>query len=63
MITASLLASTLILLFIGGVFVFVATKVPNPFNLFCQIVGWIIVAFAVLDFLLALLGHAPVLSI
>jgi hypothetical protein len=63
MITASLLATTLILLFVGGIFIFIATKVPAPFGMFCQIIGWIIVALAVLDFLLSLLGHAPVFAL
>jgi hypothetical protein len=63
MITASILATTLIVLFVGGVFVFIGYKVPAPFGVICQAIGGIIIILAVLDFLLALLNHAPIFSI
>ncbi len=62
MITSSL-ASFLVLAAIGGIIVFASSKVPNPFNLILSFVGWVLIIIAVLNFVLALLGHGPVVSV
>ena len=63
MITSALLANLLILCVVGGVFVYVASLIPNPFDIICRFIGWIIIIGAFLNFLLALLGHAPLISL